>query len=106
MRIIVTGRHIKIPENLQEFLYAKVDHLERFGHKLNSVHAIFGREKYLYTAEVTLSAKGMSLVGKAKHPKDLLTCMEEALVKVEAQLKRHEKKRIDAQRRRLPRQPE
>ena len=100
MRVILTGRHIKVPEMLKEMLEAKAEHLERFGHKLQSIHAIFDREKYLYTAELTLSAKGMSLVGKAKHPKDLLTCMEEALSKLEAQLRRRGQKRIEEARRR------
>ena len=107
MKVTITGRHLigKVPEMLEEMLKSKVEHLERFGHKLNSVHAIFDKEKYLYTAELTLSAKGMNLVGKAKHPKDLLTCMEEALEKVEVQLKRHESKRIDDQRRRTVHRP-
>lgn len=102
MRLVITARHIQIPELLEEMLRAKAEHLERFGHKLNSLHAIFDREKYLYTAEITLSAKGMSLVGKAKHPKDLLTCMEEALARIQVQLKRREEKRVERLRRRVP----
>ena len=103
MRITITARHLEIPELLEELLRSKAEKLERFGHKLNSLHAIFDREKYLYTAELTLSAKGMSLVGRAKHPKDLLTCMEEALDKLHAQLTRREEKRVERLRRRVPR---
>lgn len=102
MKITVTGRRMEIPAMLEEMLRSKAEKLERFGHKLNGAHAIFGREKHLYTAEITLSAKGMNLVGKAKHPKDLLTCMEEALSKLQVQLTRHEEKKVERLRRRVP----
>lgn len=102
MRVTLTGRRMEIPAMLEEMLRTKAEKLERFGHKINGAHAIFGREKYLYTAEITLSAKGMIWVGKAKHPKDLLTCMEEALAKLQAQLQRHEEKRVGLLRRRVP----
>ena len=105
MQLTITGRHIEIPPMLEELFRSKVDKMERFGHNLNAVHAIFGRQKYLYTAEITLSAKGMGLVGRATHPKDFLTCMEEALSKLEAQLKRRERKRLENLRRRTPHRP-
>ena len=105
MKIDITARHVEIREMLDQLLRSKAEKLERFGHKLNGLHAIFGREKYLYTAELTLAAKGMNLVGRAKHPTDLLTCMEEALSKLERQLKRREEKRVELLRRRVPHRP-
>ncbi|MBI3312590.1 MAG: hypothetical protein HYZ88_03595, partial [Candidatus Omnitrophica bacterium] len=73
-----------------------------FGRKLIALHAIFDRQKYLYTAELTLTGKGLSLVCRAQHRKDLLTCMEEALDKLHAQLTRREEKKIERLRRRVP----
>lgn len=105
MQVTITGRQMKVPEALEQMLLAKAEKLERFGHKLVALHAIFGREKYLFTAELTLSAKGMNLVGRSKHPKDILTCLEEALMKLERQLKRHEGKRVELLRRRAPHRP-
>lgn len=93
MRVIVTGRHVEIPENFKELLVSKVEKLERFGHQLIKLHAIFGRERYLYTAELTLTAKGFILVGHAKEAGDLLTCAEEAVMKLKEQLCRRESKR-------------
>ena len=105
MQVTITCRHMEVPPLLEEMLRSKVEKLERFGHKLNALHAIFGREKYLYTAELTLTAKGFALAGRAKHPKDLLTCLEEALSKLEVQLKRRDAKRIEEQRRRTAHRP-
>ncbi len=105
MKITITARHMETPPLLEEMLRTKAGKLERMGHKLNGLHAIFGRDRYLYTAEMTLTAKGFAVVGKAAHPKDLLTCMEEALDKVEQQLKRREDKRSDELRRRAPHRP-
>lgn len=89
----------------EQMLRSKVEKLERFGHKLNSLHAIFGKEKYLYTTELTLSAKGIQLVGRAQHDGDLLTCIEEAIAKLETQLKKREDKKVDEVRRRVPHRP-
>ncbi len=99
MRLTITARHTQVPPMLEELLRSKVEKLERFGHKLLSIHAIFGRERYFYTAEITLVAKGLNLVGKAKDRQDMLTCMEEALMKVKEQLHRRESKRVERLRR-------
>lgn len=100
MRITITARHIEVPDSFEELLRGKIQKLERFGHPLIACHAILGKEKYLYTAELNLSAKGSTLVGKAKDGRDLLTCTETALMRLEEQLRRHESKRVDRLRRR------
>ena len=105
MKIIVTARKMEVPPLAEQMLRTKVDKLERFGHKITSVHAVFGREKYLFTAELTLATKGAALVGRAKHKSDLLTCIEEAVEKLETQLKRKEDKQEDRLRRRAPHRP-
>lgn len=99
MRLTVTARHIELPPLLTELLRSKVEKLDRFGHKLLAVHAIFGRERYYYTTELTLLTKGLTLVGKARNERDLLTCMEEALMKLKEQLRRHESKQLERLRR-------
>ena len=105
MQVEITSRHIPLPATAEELLRSKVQKLERFGHQLIRVHAIFDKEKYWYTTELTLSVKGGTLVGKARHPKDLLTCMEDALAKVIQQLKRREAKERLEKRRRVPHWP-
>ena len=106
MRVTVTARQrVELPPLLQEMLQAKVEKLDRFGHRILGVHAIFGREKYYYTAELTLSAKGMLIVGKSKGERDLLTCMEQALMKLKEQLRRHESKMVEKRRRALRKLP-
>ena len=105
MKIIVTARKMEVPPLAEQMLRTKADKLERFGHKITSVHAIFGREKYLFTTELTLAAKGASLVSRAKHKSDLLTCIEEAVDKLETQLKRKEDKQVELLRRRTLHRP-
>lgn len=104
MRVTITARHIVVPENFKELLLEKLPKLEHFGHKILGLHAIFGKERYSYTAELTLSVKGLTLVGRAKGQGDLLTCVEEALMKLKEQLRRHESKQAD-RRRRVPHRP-
>jgi ribosomal subunit interface protein len=105
MRVTITARHIELPPMLKELLESKVEKLERLGHKLVTLHAIFDRERYLFTAELTLTTQGWVLVGKAKDRNDILTCMEEALMKLKEQLRRHESKRMERLRRRIPHRP-
>lgn len=99
MRLRITARHIEVPPLLQELIQSKVDKLDKFGHKLLGLHVILGREKYFYTAELTLSTKGLVLVGKARDRRDLLTCMEQAVMKLKEQLRRHESKMVEKRRR-------
>ncbi len=99
MKVTITARHIEVPAAVKEMLDSKLQKLEKFEHKIVAVHAIFDKEKYNYTAELTLFAKGMTLVGKAKDRRDLLTCMEKALMKMKEQLRRHESKMVERRRR-------
>ena len=104
MKITITARNMEVPPLAQQMLRSKADRLDRFG-KITSVHAIFGKEKYLFTAELTLSAKGIRVVSRAKHKTDLLTCIEEAVTKLETQLDRHDHKLKDEARRRTVHRP-
>ena len=105
MKVTITARHIEIPASVIQMLELKAEKLEKFGHKLIDLHAIFDKEKYNYTAELTLFAKGITVIAKAKDSKDLLTCVEEALTKVREQLRHHESK-LAGKRRRLRRSKE
>ena len=105
MKITLTVRHTEVPMLAEKMLRAKAEKLERFGHKLLSLSAIFDKENYLYTVELTLGVKGARLVARAKHKSDLLTCIEEALSKLETQLERREDKKVDEVRRRTLHRP-
>ena len=99
MKVTITARHMELPASVVQMLEVKADKLEKFGHKLIDLHAIFDKEKYNYTVELKVFAKGVALVAKAKDPKDLLTCLEEALMKIREQLRHHESKMAEKRRR-------
>lgn len=99
MRVTFTARHMELPPALEELLMAKAEKLMKFGHKLMRLHVVFGKEKYFYTAELTLTTKGPTLVGKAQDRQDILTCFEQAFMKLKEQLRRHEAKRVTRLRR-------
>lgn len=102
MQITTTARHMELPGEIEQLLRDKLEKLEKFGHKLIAVHAVFTREKYFYGVELTLSLKGGTLVGKTEGQKDLLTGMEQAIAKLKTQLRRLEGKRVQEKRRRVP----
>lgn len=105
MKITVTRRHLEVPALAEKMLREKAGKLEKFGHQLLSLAAVFDKEKYLYTVELALDVKGARLVARAKHKSDLLTCIEEALSKLETQLERREDKKVDEVRRRTAHRP-
>ena len=105
MKITITARHTQVPPLAERMLRAKAEKLERFGHKLLSLSVVFDKEKYLYTVELALDVKGARLVSRAKHKSDLLTCIEEAVSKLETQLERREDKKVDEVRRRTAHRP-
>ena len=105
MKISVTARHTEVPSLAEQMLRSKVEKLDRFGHQIRALHAVFDKEKYLYAVELTLDVKGARLVARAKHKSDLLTCIEEALSKLETQLERREDKKVDEVRRRALHRP-
>ncbi len=99
MRVRITARHVLVPDSFRKLLTAKLEKLEHFGHPVLGLHAIFGKERYFYTAELTLATRGLTFVGKAKDRRDLLTCAEGALMKLKEQLRRHESKIVENRRR-------
>ena len=105
MKITITVRHTEVPALAEKMLRAKAEKLEKCGHKLISLSAVFDKEKYLYTVELTLDVKGARLSSRAKHKTDLLTCIEEALSKLETQLERRQDKQVDEARRRTAHRP-
>ncbi len=105
MKITITARKTEVPPLAEKMLREKAEKLEKFGHTPLSLSAVFDKEKYLYTVELTLDVKGARLVSHASHKTDLLTCIEEALSKLETQLERREDKKVDEVRRRTAHSP-
>lgn len=84
-----TFRNIHATDGLREHTEAKLEKLQKYIHKGESVHVILSIEHLDHCAEITLVDTGRQLVGHAKSH-DMYTSIDEAVHKVERQL--HDRK--------------
>jgi len=87
MDIQVTTRHVKVAEDLQAEITEKMDRLQRFFEKITSCRVILDSERADKTVEIVMSIMGRRLTAKAKAD-TIRVALEEAVDKVERQLKR------------------
>jgi putative sigma-54 modulation protein len=89
MKLTVAGRNIEITDGIREHLQSKID---KTIHDLGAdVHVALSVEKHRHFAEVTVKTKGFSVHSK-EETDDLYASMDNALVKVEKQLRKHKEK--------------
>jgi ribosomal subunit interface protein len=103
MQIIIKSRQTVIPRSMREFAAAKVERLSRLLDRIQSVEIAVGESAARKVedknfVEVTLTTKLRRLHAEAHGP-DLMTAIERAVDKAEAQLRRVKGKAIARTRR-------
>ena len=94
MKLTVTGRNIEVTDGIRGHLQSK---MEKTIHELSEqadVHVSLSVEKYRHFAEVTVKTKGFS-VHSNEETDDLYASIDNALVKIEKQLRKHKEKTQD-----------
>ena len=95
MKIRITHKNAEISDKMRELIEGKCDKLERFAQIVGEVDVVFKMEKdYRCFAEINVPIKGTVIHGEAEVG-DLLSSFEEALDKVEIQVKKHKDKIIE-----------
>lgn len=91
MKLTVTGRNIEITEAIEGHLHKKMEKtLREFGEKAD-VHVALAVEKHRHFAEVTVKSKGFT-VHSDEETSDLYASMDNALEKIEKQLRKHKER--------------
>ena len=94
MRLTVTGRNIDITDGIREHLKNKMDKtINELGEK-GDVHVALHVEKHRHFAEITVKTKGFT-VHSQHETDDLYASMDNALLKIEKQLRKHKEKAQD-----------
>lgn len=94
MKLTVAGRNIEITDGIREHLQNKMSKtISELGEKAD-VHVALSVEKHRHFAEVTVKTKGFS-VHSTDETEDLYASMDNALVKIEKQLRKHKEKAQD-----------
>lgn len=91
MKLTVTGRNIEITDGIREHLKNKMDKtIPGMGEEAD-IHVALSVEKHRHFAEVTVKTKGFSVHSK-EETDDLYASMDNALIKIEKQLRKHKEK--------------
>jgi len=94
MKLTVAGRNIDITDGIREHLQKKMDKtIKELGEKAD-VHVALHVEKHRHFAEITLITKGFT-VHSQHETDDLYASMDNALLKIEKQLRKHKEKAQD-----------
>ena len=87
MDIRITSRHEKASPSLQDTIIAELNKIEKFSEKISSCHVILDTEHVAQKVEITMHAFNREVVGSAK-AENIGKAFDEALAKVERQLKK------------------
>lgn len=83
-----SGQNLKITSGMKEHLEERLPKFEKYAPRLVEAHVFLKKEKYLFRAEITLTAKNFRAFGKGQAKDNIFAAMDEAYERVEKQLKK------------------
>ena len=92
MQISVSGRHMHVSQDLQDYARTKVSKLTQFFDKIQAVDIIISKEGLKFAVEIIVKPERCeSLVGRDSSS-DIKACIDLILDKLERQMTRHKEK--------------
>ncbi|MGI5862270.1 MAG: ribosome hibernation-promoting factor, HPF/YfiA family [Myxococcales bacterium] len=88
MQVNITFRGIESTESLKNHVKDRVEHIEKYFDRAVETHAVLSLERYLHNADITIHAGPYVLRGRVKS-EDMYKSIDEAIDKIEKQLKRY-----------------
>jgi len=88
MEIIISGRHLEIDDLIREHTERKVSRLAEDYPKLTTARVVLDVERNWRLAEIIVTGKNINLEAKAKSS-DMFVSVDEAVEKLEKQLRRY-----------------
>ena len=102
MEIDITGRHFQVTEPLKQYAGEKIQKLDKFSLKLESVHIVMEVQKFHHIVEITVLGKNLRFTAKEQST-DMYATFDKALGNIQFQLGRqhdklrdHKGKRVEA----------
>ena len=99
MEIDISGRHFKVTAPLKEYIASKVQKLEKYSLKVESVHVVLEVQKFHNVAEITLLGKNLRLTAKEESA-DMYAAFDNCFGVVQLQMARQHDRRKDHKARR------
>jgi len=83
-----SGQNLKITSGMKEHLEERLPKFEKYASRIVEAHVFLKKEKYIFKAEITLSAKDFHAFGMGEAKDNIFAAMDEAYERVEKQLKK------------------
>ena len=87
MEIDISGRHFHVTEPLKDYITGKIEKLDKYRLKLESVHVILSLEKFRHITEVTLLGKQLRFTAKEESV-DMYAAFDKCFGNIQLQLRR------------------
>ncbi len=87
MEIDISGRHFHVTEALKDTVTEKVQKLEKYSLKIETVHVVLEVQKFHHSAEITVAGKNLRLTAKEESA-DMYTAFDNSLGNIQLQLGR------------------
>jgi len=97
MEITITGRHYEVDSELESYIDRELTYLEDKYKRFDDAQVILIKEKYRQIAEITLHADGHRYLAKEESD-DMYVSIDNAVAKVETQVKKFREKRRETSR--------
>lgn len=92
MNVTITGRHLDVTDGIKSHVSTRIEKLNKYIKKIDTVNIILTVEKYRHSAEAIVSANGISFTSK-EVTEDMYSSVDIVFAKIESQLKKHKEKR-------------
>lgn len=87
-RIDVTGRSIHVTDYMKDYAIEKISKIERISDRIIDVHVIMDVQKLIHRCEIILKVNNVKIRAQADST-DMYASIDEAVKKMEAQLKKY-----------------
>ena len=87
MEIDISGRHFKVTAPLKDHIEAKIQKLDKYSLKIESVHVVLEVQKFRHIVEITLLGKNLRMTCK-KDAADMYAAFDGCATGVQLQLSR------------------
>jgi len=105
MKTTVTGRHVDITPALRAYVEERVNRVARYSDLATQAAVILTVEKYRHTADVSLNVNGVVIQAK-EETSEMYASIDQAVEKIERQLKKHKDRLHDHRQRAEPAPPD
>ena len=94
MKVTVTGRHLKLGDDIQSYAEGKIRKAETFFDRIIEAHMVLSAEKHRRIAEITLSAKRATFHAR-EETENIYASIDKVMEKVDTQIRRYKEKLRD-----------